>query len=122
MQERLRGGQRKAAGPVEVDAVAAGKPRDFEAALEPRDYLFAHTLALVALAKGDRSASWIASASLDRYLHSIGRPQIFGTGFGADGKDQGAFDRGLVSDALRRELNVPALADQREVMEQLLRK
>jgi hypothetical protein len=94
----------------------------FQHGSEPRDYLFAHTLALVALAKGDRSASWIASASLDRYLQSIGRPQIFGTGFGPDGASQGAFDRELVSDAIRRELNVPALADQREIMEQLLRK
>lgn len=92
----------------------------FQHGREPRDYLFAHTLALVALAKGDRSASWIASASLDRYLWSIGRPQIFGTGFGPDGKDQGSFDRELVSDAIRRELNVPALAEQRKVMEQLL--
>jgi hypothetical protein len=94
----------------------------FQHGSEPRDYLFAHTLALVALAKGDRSASWIASASLDRYLQSIGRPQIFGTGFGPDGSSQGSFDRDLVSDAIRRELNVPALADQREIMEQLLRK
>jgi hypothetical protein len=94
----------------------------FQHGREPRDYLFAHTLALVALAKGDRSASWIASASLDRYLHSIGRPQIFGTGFGPDGSSQGSFDRELVSDAIRRELNVPALADQRTIMEQLLRK
>jgi hypothetical protein len=94
----------------------------FQHGSEPRDYLFAHTLALVALAKGDPSASWIASASLDRYLQSIGRPQIFGTSFGPDGSSQGSFDRDLVSDAIRRELNVPALADQRAIMEQLLRK
>jgi len=94
----------------------------FQHGAEPRDYLFAHMLALVALAKGDRSASWIASASLDRYLWSIERPQIFGTGFGPDGKDQEPFDRDLVTDAIRRELGVPALAEQRQVMEQLLRK
>ena len=92
----------------------------FQHGAEPRDFLFAHTLALVALTKGDRSASWIASASLDRYLWSIKRPQIFGTGFGPDGKDQAPFDRDLVSDAIRRELGVPALAEQRKVMEQLL--
>jgi hypothetical protein len=94
----------------------------FQHGAEPRDFLFAHTLALVALAKGDRSASWIASATLDRYLWSIGKPQIFGTGFTADGSSQGPFDRDLVSDAIRRELNVPALAEQRQAMEQLLRK
>ena len=67
-------------------------------------------------------ASWIASASLDRYLHSIGQPQIFGTGFDGTGTEQGAFDRDLVSDAIRSALNVPALANQREVMDRLLRK
>jgi hypothetical protein len=94
----------------------------FQHGAEPRDFVFAHTLALVALAKGDRSASWIASATLDRYLQSIGKPQIFGTGFTPDGSSQGAFDRDLVSDAIRRELNVPALAEQRQVIERLLRK
>jgi hypothetical protein len=94
----------------------------FQHGREPRDFLFAHTLALVALAKGDRRASWIASASLDRYLQSTGRPQIVGTGFGPDGSSQGSFDRDLISDAIRRELNVPALADQHAIMEQLLRK
>ena len=92
----------------------------FQHGSEPRDFLFAHALALVAMAKGDRSASWIAAASLDRYLQSIDRPQMFGTGFAPDGRSQGSFDRDLVSDAIRRELNVPALAEQRQVMEQLL--
>ena len=94
----------------------------FQHGTDPRDYLFAHTLALVAMAKGDRSASWIASASLDRYLQSIGQSQIFGAAFGLDGRSQGAFDRGLVSDALRRELGVPALAEQEAQMQRLLRK
>ena len=94
----------------------------FQHGTGPRDYLFAHTLALVALAKGDRSAAWIASASLDRYLQSVGQSQIFGAGFSLDGKSQGAFDRQLVSDALRQELGVPPLADQQKQMETLLRK
>jgi len=92
----------------------------FQHGAEPRDYLFAHTLALVALAKGDRSASWIASASLDRYLQSIDRPQIFGTAFTFDGKSKEPFDRELVSDAIRSALGVPALADQAAQMQQLL--
>jgi hypothetical protein len=93
----------------------------FQHGTDPRDYLFAHTLALVALAKGDRGAAWIASASLDRYLQSVGQSQIFGAAFGPGGKSQGAFDRGLVSDELRRELGVPALAEQEAQMQQLLR-
>lgn len=93
----------------------------FQHGSEPGDYLFAHTLAMVALAKGDRSASWIASASLDRYLQSIGRPQIFGTAFTFDGKGKEPFDRELVSDAIRSALGVPALADQAAQMQLLLR-
>ncbi len=112
----LEKGELRAGGDFRLAALV------FQHGAGPRDFLFAHTLALVALAKGDRSASWIASASLDRYLWSIKQPQIFGTGFGPGGKDQEPFDRGLVSDAIRRELNVPALAEQRRVMEQLLGK
>jgi len=91
----------------------------FQHGLAPRDYLFAHTLALVALAKGDRSASWIAAASLDRYLLSVGQPQIFGNQFGNDGRIQEPLDRGLVSDALRRPLNVPTLVEQQALSEKL---
>jgi hypothetical protein len=82
----------------------------FQHGAEPRDYLFAHTLALVALAKGDRSASWIASASLDRYLQSIDRPQIFGTAFTFQGTSREPFDRETLDAGRRRQ---PALPDDR---------
>ena len=78
----------------------------FQHGSEPRDYLFAHTLALVALAKGDRSASWIASASLDRYLQSIGRPQIFGTGFGPDAWATACTSTGICLSARARSTDV----------------
>jgi hypothetical protein len=82
---------------------------------DPRDYLLAHTLAMIAVAKREPSAIWIASATLDRYLQNIGQPQIFGTQFKTP-KDgvvtQEPFDKGLISDALRAELDVPALAEQ----------
>ena len=94
----------------------------FQHGSQPRDFLFAHTLALVALAKGDRSASWIAAASLDRYLLAVGQPQIFGNQFGFDGRLQEPLDRELVSDALRRPLGVPTLAEQQAQIEKLLRK
>jgi hypothetical protein len=45
----------------------------------PDDYLVAHALAIDALALGDRTASWIATASLDRYLLSTNHAQVFGT-------------------------------------------
>ena len=81
----------------------------------PDDYLLAHTLALVALAKGNGEATWIAAASLDRYLQAIRKPQVYGTQFlnkSGGRSSQEPYDRALVSDALRRQLGVPSLAEQ----------
>lgn len=87
----------------------------FQHGRAPNDFLLAHTLAMVAVAKGERSALWIASASLDRYLQAIERPQIFGTQYDIPGQgepSQGLYDRDLVADALRLELGVPSQAEQ----------
>jgi hypothetical protein len=83
----------------------------------PDDYLLAHTLAMIAVAKGDSSALWIGTATLDRYLQSIKRPQIYGTQFnnGSGRKmTQEPYDRKLIPDLLRDELGVPDLAAQQE--------
>jgi hypothetical protein len=90
----------------------------------PDDYLLAHTLSMIAVAKGDPSALWIATATLDRYLQSTGKPQIYGTQF-KPGKEasQEPFNRNLISDSLRLEMGVPSLAAQQDqykiLMEQL---
>lgn len=79
------------------------------------DYLLAHTLAMVAVSKGDSSAIWIATATLDRYLQKIGQKQIFGTQYlaGQDRKwTQEPYDRSLISDDLRRQMGVPNQASQ----------
>jgi hypothetical protein len=84
---------------------------------KPGDYLLAHTLAMVAVKKGDDDAIWIAAATLDRYLQSIQQPQIYGTQFRMPPNEpttQNPYDRNLISDALRKELNVPVQADQEE--------
>lgn len=81
----------------------------------PDDYLLAHTLATVAAARGRPDATWIAAATLDRYLQSIGQKQIYGTQFtsrAGEPTTHGPYDRNLVSDALRSALGVPALAEQ----------
>jgi hypothetical protein len=81
------------------------------------DYLLAHTLAMVAMAKGQSSAMWIAAATLDRYLNSIHQPQIYGTQFYTrqnEATTQEPYNRGLISDALRRQLGVPSQAAQGE--------
>ncbi|QYC11095.1 hypothetical protein [Brevundimonas nasdae] len=82
----------------------------------PDDYLLAHALAVTAVALNETQASWIAAATLDRYLQNIGRPQIYGTQFQIphDGGDvtQGAYDRDLISDSVRAAAGVPSLAEQ----------
>jgi len=89
---------------------------------EPRDYLFAHTLALIAMRKGDVGASWIAAASLDRYLRSIDRQQVFGLQFKPGGAERQPFDDTLLSDALRLQLGIPTLAEQTAQMQQFVGK
>jgi hypothetical protein len=105
--------------------LADGKLRsgkDFHAAAfifqhggEPEDFLLAHSLAIAAVARGETGSTWIAAATLDRYLQSIGQPQIYGTQFKAgkgEKSTEGAYDRALVPDALRAVLGVPSLAEQ----------
>lgn len=105
-----------------VSALHTGK--DYEEAAfvfqhgdSSQDYLLAHTLAMVAVSKGDATAIWIAAATLDRYLEKIGQKQIFGTQFSSDPKrnwTQEPYDPELVSDALRRQLGVPPRSVQAE--------
>lgn len=86
----------------------------------PDDYLLAHTLAMIAVARGDPSALWIATATLDRYLNSIQKPQIYGTQFHFTKETpwtQEPYNRDLISDALRRDLGVPSLAAQQKQLE-----
>jgi hypothetical protein len=89
----------------------------FQHGSTPDDFLLAHTLAVIAAARGRPDATWIASATLDRYLQKIGQRQIYGTQFQLP-KDapatQEPYDRSLVSDALRSALGVPSLAAQGE--------
>ncbi|MEA3014819.1 MAG: hypothetical protein QOD42_3364 [Sphingomonadales bacterium] len=83
---------------------------------EANDFLLAHTFAIIAAARGRADATWIAAATLDRYLQKSGRPQIYGTQFNTANATrattQDPYDRALVSDALRQALGVPPQADQ----------
>jgi hypothetical protein len=86
-------------------------------ASRPEDYLLAHEFCLAALAKGDQDARWLAAATEDRYLMNIGRPQRFGTQYRSAGPDQPVrlYEVGPgVTDALRRELGVPSIAEARK--------
>ena len=80
----------------------------------PEDYLLAHELCVVALAKGEMSARWLAAATEDRYLMNIKRPQRFGTQYFSSGPNQPTRLHEVspgVTDALRHELEVPTLAE-----------
>ncbi|MEG3177425.1 hypothetical protein U1872_14375 [Sphingomonas sp. RB3P16] len=86
----------------------------------PADFLKAHTLAVIAAARGKPQAVWIAAATLDRYLQRIGQPQVYGTQFQrAPGHawTQEPYQRDLLSDALRQATNVPMLVDQAKQLE-----
>ena len=87
----------------------------------PDDYLLAHTLAMVAIARGRPSALWIAAATMDRYLNSIHQPQIYGTQFFTPPNQpttQEPYNRSVISDALRRYLDVSSQAKQEEQRKQ----
>lgn len=81
------------------------------------DYLLAHALATTAISMNEPLASWLAAASLDRYLQNIGQSQIYGTQFQipyVGDVTQGAYDRNLLPDAARAAVGVPSLAEQEE--------
>jgi hypothetical protein len=48
---------------------------------EPKDFLVAHRLSVMAAINGHRPSRWLAAASLDRFLMSMGLPQTYGTQF-----------------------------------------
>lgn len=123
-QDALR--RTRTCGLLQSGALHSGK--DFENASiifqhgsTPDDYLLAHTLATLALARGDSGALWMACATLDRYLRAIKQPQVFGTQFNRTKTTpwtQEPYNRTLISDALRKQLDVPTQAAQAKQLEQ----
>lgn len=99
----------------------------FQHSLDANDYLFAHTLAVIAVAKGRSQSRWLVAATLDRYLHGMNQPQIYGTeSLGTPYKSgpktaynwtQDPYNRVLIPDSLRAELCVPDLAQQQHALE-----
>jgi hypothetical protein len=76
------------------------------------DYLLAHELCVVSIGKGDSRARWLAAASEDRFLRSIGRPQRFGTQYSSAGPNTPYRLYNVedgVTDSLRRSFDAPTL-------------
>ncbi len=111
-----------------LDAGALQTGEDYRAAAfifqhgsTPDDYLLAHSLAVTGAAKGSSGAAWIAAATLDRYLQSIDRKQIYGTQTRMVSGGEPTlepYDRDLLPDALRTAVNVPTLLEQDARLEQ----
>jgi hypothetical protein len=85
---------------------------------KPEDYELARELALKAaeLNPSLHTAKWLAAAAHDRYLWSVGKPQIYGTQFTQ--RDGGPWtidpiDEKAVTDEERRAAGVPTLAETR---------
>lgn len=95
----------------------------FQHGQKPEDYLMAHVLAMAAMKLGRGDASWIAAATLDRYLWNTDKPQVFGTQFRGLPPDvpftQGQYDTALIPDALRTVLGVPTREQQQERMKEM---
>lgn len=84
-------------------------------------YLLAHVLATAAMARG-YDASWIASATLDRYLQAIGKPQVLGTQYQRpqnSGWSQAPYNSDLLPDTLRKAMGVPTKASQVQKMKSM---
>ena len=78
-------------------------------------YLLAHILATAAAFQGHEPAIKLSASTLDRYLHRVGQPQVFGTQLrkmpGEDDFSPEPFDREMLPDFVRQLYNVPRLAD-----------
>ncbi len=81
----------------------------------PEDFLLAHEFGVVAMATGgiDPKTRWLAAASEDRFLMSIGRPQRFGTQLHSEGAGPVRLYTVSddVTDGFRRLMAVPPLAE-----------
>jgi len=102
----------------------------FQHGNKPDDCLFAHLLAMEAVIKGSDSAKWMEAATLDRYLQSIGRPQVFGTQYPLDpnlphpvasskapfrtGRTLAPYNEQFLPDSARLDFCVPVLAQQKQ--------
>jgi hypothetical protein len=89
------------------------------------DILFAHVLAMTALAEGNADSRRMAALTLDRYLARIGQPQVFGTNFTTPDVNHPTqwslepYDESLVPDALRAVNCVASRESTRQLLSRL---
>jgi hypothetical protein len=101
----------------------------FQHSDDANDCLFAHILAMEAMARGTESARFIAAATLDRYLQFTKQPQVFGTQYVLDrnvpltvhtsglplpfGRTLEPYNENLLPDSMRTDFCVPTLTQQK---------
>lgn len=86
------------------------------------DYLLAHVLAVNSISFGGKNARWLASATLDRYLRSLSKPQIYGTQFMSDPKNawmQQTMDTSLITDSMRANQCVISIEEQKKLLQKI---
>ena len=110
--EMLRAGEVKSAEDYERAAFV------FQHGSEPSDYLLAHVLAMTAMAVEGGPGGWIATATLDRYLKSIGKPQIFGNDLAPNTES----DWNLIPEPVRAANCVPSRAEHERMVEAIAKK
>jgi hypothetical protein len=90
---------------------------------DPDDFLLAHILAVIGISKGNQESRWIAAATLDRYLDSVSKPQVFGTQYNQKSATgpytQEPFNRKLLTDDLRLAFCVPSAKAQSKILDAL---
>jgi hypothetical protein len=100
----------------------------FQHSSTPDDYLLAHVLSVVAISMENKDvpwltdARWLSAATLDRYLQSIKQKQVFGTQYSKNDKQMWIYDEyddALLTDAIRKALNVPEKAEQQKDLESM---
>jgi hypothetical protein len=112
-ERELRVKELLAAGPLGDGAAYYHAAMVLQHAATPDDYLLAHDLCVIAISKGESKAKWLAAASMDRFLMSVGRPQRYGTQYQSTKRSRSPQLYPVdpsVSDVLRKELDVPTLA------------
>lgn len=94
------------------------------------DCLFAHILAMEAMARGTESTRFVAAATLDRLLQMVKQPQVFGTQYITDpnvrvpvranaspwtlGRTLEPYNESLLPDSVRTDFCVPELGQQKQ--------
>lgn len=97
----------------------------FQHGMDSADYERARDLALEAVRLDSTfgAAKWLSAAAQDRYLHSVGKPQWYGTQFQmpaeADRWTIEPIDTAAVTDAEREALGVPTLKETRKRLEEM---